>query len=88
MHAAWIKWMKEEHIPAVMATGCFTHYTFAQLLDTDDEDGPTFTLQYHADSKTQFDTYEAQFAPELRKASIAKWGQETISFRSLMQHVN
>jgi hypothetical protein len=86
--AAWIKWMKEEHLPAIMATGCFGHYSFSRLLDMDEEDGPTFTVQFHAADKSKFDRYESDHAPSLRKASLEKWGQETLSFRSLMQHVN
>jgi hypothetical protein len=23
---AWIEWMQQQHIPAVMATNCFTHH--------------------------------------------------------------
>jgi hypothetical protein len=37
---AWLQWMKDEHIPDVINTGCFTKATLCKLLEVDDEDGP------------------------------------------------
>ena len=30
--ADWLQWMRQEHIPEIMATGCFTHHQIVQLL--------------------------------------------------------
>ena len=38
IHTDWFHWMKQEHIPAVMQTGCFTNSQFVRLLETDEED--------------------------------------------------
>ena len=32
IHDEWLQWMKEEHIPEVVATGCFTHAQFLRCL--------------------------------------------------------
>jgi len=45
---AWLQWMKDDHIPDVINTGCFTKATLCKLLEVDDEDGPTYTVQYFA----------------------------------------
>ena len=40
----WIIWMKEEHLPEVMATGMFISHTFCQLLtEAADNEGLNFT---------------------------------------------
>src|SRR6185436_6315914 len=31
--AAWLKWQQEEHIPGIMASGCFTHHLFYRLTE-------------------------------------------------------
>ena len=49
---AWLQWLKEEHIPDIINTGCFTHATILQLLETDDSEGPTYAVQYFAESKS------------------------------------
>jgi hypothetical protein len=85
---AWLKWMKEEHIDRVMATGCFTDHRIVKLLEVDDSDGPTFAVQYHCQSPEQYQQYVRLHAPALRQKSLAKWGDQFISFRSLMEVVN
>ncbi len=85
---AWQKWLKEEHIPELIATGCFTHAVVLHLLEADDEEGSTFAVQFHADSKAQYNSYIEKYADEMRKKSINLWGDKCISFRTLMRIVN
>ncbi|MCW3087685.1 MAG: hypothetical protein JWQ78_1071 [Sediminibacterium sp.] len=88
IHEAWVKWMQEEHIPEVMESGCFATVRFVRLLETDETEGPTYAVQFQADSRTEYDEYLAQYAPGLRKEAMEKWGNQFISFRSLMEVVN
>jgi hypothetical protein len=88
IHDNWVKWMKEVHIPEVMGKGCFTKYHFARLLETDDTEGPTYSVQYHAPSLASYEHYIAKHAPALRKDALDKWGNLFIGFRSLMELVN
>ena len=84
----WLQWLKVEHIPELIATGCFTDAVILHLLEVDDTEGPTFTVQYKAESKAQYNAYMEKFAPVLREKSFAKWGNKFISFRSLMAVVH
>jgi len=84
----WLNWLKKEHIPDIIATGCFTHATVLHLLETGDTDGATFAVQYHAGSKEQYDRYTAQFAAAIRKKATDKWGDHFIAFRSVMEVVH
>jgi hypothetical protein len=87
IHDAWLQWMKEKHIHDLMQTGCFTSYTFARLLDIDEEEGPTYSCQYHATSMAQYDTYISQHSKKMQQDGIEKWGNQFIAFRTLMQVV-
>ena len=84
----WLTWLKEEHIPRVMESKCFTGVTIMRLLEVDDSEGPTFAVQYRAESKAQYNRYIEQFAGLMRQESLDKWGDQFIAFRSLMQVVN
>lgn len=86
--APWLQWLKEEHIPEVVGTGCFKHAIILQLLEVDESEGPTFAIQYHAESKSAYNQYIEQYAPLLRQKSFDKWGDGFIAFRSIMQVVN
>ena len=88
IHKAWLQWLKEEHVPEVLATGCFTNATIAILLEVDDSEGPTYAIQYNAESKALYNRYIENFAGILRQKSFDKWGNQFIGFRSLMQVIN
>jgi len=84
----WLQWLKEEHIPEVIQTGCFTNATILRLLETDETEGPTYAVQYFAESKGLYNNYIENHAPLLRQKSFDKWGNQFIAFRSVMQVVN
>ena len=88
IHEAWVKWMREKHIPDVMNKGCFTEYRFLKLLETDDTEGPTYAIQYTAGTRANYDTYIELHAPALRKDLLDNWGDNFIGFRSLMEVVH
>ena len=52
----WLTWMKEEHIPAIMATGHFSSYRILSIIDSPN-DGVTYCVQYNADTIEQFQEY-------------------------------
>ncbi len=84
----WLQWLKDEHVPEVLATGCFTNATIVRLLEVDDSEGPTYAVQYIAESKALYNRYIENFAGILRQKSFDKWGNQFIGFRSLMQVIN
>ncbi|MFZ4770073.1 MAG: DUF4286 family protein [Ferruginibacter sp.] len=83
----WLQWLKEEHIPEVTSTGCFTNANILQLLEIDDDEGPTYAIQYFAESREKYDFYIENFADLMREKSYQKWGDQFIAFRSVMKIV-
>lgn len=84
----WLQWLKEEHIPDIIRTGCFTQATILQLLEVDDSEGPTYAVQYQADSREQYNRYIQAFSDEMRKKGTDRWGGRFIAFRSVMRVVH
>lgn len=84
---AWTTWMQEIHIPEVMATHCFVGWRMYRLLEVDETEGPTYAIQYLANSRAQYDEYLQNHAVRLRKAGLDQWGNQFIAFRSLMEEV-
>jgi hypothetical protein len=83
----WVQWMKEEHIPGILATGCFISSGFYKLLQVDDVEGETYTVQYFADNLAGYETYIKQYATAFRQEVMDKFGEKLIAFRSLMEQV-
>ncbi|MES2849779.1 MAG: DUF4286 family protein, partial [Bacteroidota bacterium] len=88
IHDQWLHWMQHIHIPEVIATGCFTKATILRLLEVDDSEGPTYAIQYFAESKALYNKYIELHAPEMRQRSFDKWGNRFVAFRSVMEAVN
>lgn len=84
----WLAWLKGEHIPDLLSTGCFTHATILHLVEADDEQGITYAVQYHATSRELYDQYIDQHSATMRKKGHDKWGNKFVAFRTLMQIVN
>lgn len=85
--SAWLDWLLNEHIPEVMSTGCFSSHKVVRLLEVDETEGPTYAIQYNADSKADYNRYIQLHAPGMRQKSFDKWGNSFIAFRSVMQVV-
>ena len=86
--AAWPRWLKEEHIPDLVNTGCFTHAVILHLVEADDEEGITYAVQYHAESRALYNRYMTKYATTMRQKAMDKWGNQFIAVRTLMQLVH
>jgi ABC-type transport system involved in cytochrome bd biosynthesis fused ATPase/permease subunit len=84
----WLSWQQAIHIPEMLRTGLFTEHKIFHLLDQDEEDGPTYAVQFFLDSAEKYEEYVNRYAPVLRQKSIDLWGNQIIAFRSVMQLVN
>jgi hypothetical protein len=83
----WLTWQLEEQIPATSATGLFDDYRLYRLLEQDEEEGPTFVVQFITTSRERYHPFSREFEPGLRQAGWEKWGDGFIAFRTLMESV-
>lgn len=84
---AWLDWMKKEMIQEMMKTGLFSDYRFCHLIDNDDEEGVTFVTQYHCDSREHYETFINEHDQRLMNLAQQKFGNNYISFRTVMEIV-
>ncbi len=88
IHDAWKKWMTETHLPEMMETHCFEKFHFCRLLEMDETHGPTYTVQYFARTREDYQRYMDEFAAGLRQKGIDQWADKMVAFRSLMELVH
>lgn len=82
----WLKWMREEHIPNVMATKLFVDHKIFKLLNEVDG-GTTYAIQYFALDINDINTYMREHAPHLQKEHTDKYQNKALAFRTLLQQV-
>ena len=84
----WLDWQKQEHIPEIMRTGQFESYQIYQLQDTEDNEGPTFIIQFFCESEEFYIEYISKYASALRQKALSKWGDQYIAYRTTMKAVH
>lgn len=84
----WLNWLQEEHIPQMIATGCFSHAVILRLREKEANDGVTYAIQYYTESEALYNEYIERFSEDLRKKGSDKWGNKCIAFRSVLEVVN
>lgn len=84
----WVSWQRNEHIPEMLASGCFTDHKMYRLLEQDESDGLTYIIQLFAPSMEKYKEYIDTTSAALRKKSLEKWGNRFIAFRTVMQVVD
>lgn len=82
----WVTWMKQEHIPDVLSTGCFVDCHIFRILNTEISE-PTYVMQYLCRSKEDYDRYQKQFAPSLQKAHSDRYAGQFRGSRQVMKEV-
>lgn len=85
VHQDWLLWMRETHIPDVMATGMFVSYRMCRLIGHEHDDSEIFTLQYLVRDMEHLRRYMDEFAPELQRQHKARYEGKFAAFRTVME---
>jgi len=84
IHDKWLKWMKEEHIPEMLATKKFTKALMTKVMVQEPMGGITYSVQYTAENKEMLESYYSENAEELRSKSKAFDGK-FVAFRTELE---
>jgi hypothetical protein len=83
----WLPWMKSEHIPKVIATGCFSSYKMYRVVEADQTDGITYAIQYFGESMSDYFTYQNEYAKDLQKEVKDLFPDKFVAFRTVLREV-
>lgn len=79
--------MQEVHIPEIMDHGYYLKNQMVELLDVQDEDSTAYAVQFYAETKEKHMEFTAQHQPSFKLKCSKQWGEEVLSFGTLMQIV-
>ena len=88
IHEDWLQWMKETHIPAMLATQKFTAAKMCKVLVNEDMGGVTYSVQYSAKDKATLQQYYIEDADRLRAVTAARYGEKCLAFRTELEIVS
>ncbi|MEW6468055.1 MAG: DUF4286 family protein [Bacteroidota bacterium] len=84
VHDEWLRWMKEEHIPDVMNTGCFLENKICRIL-VNEESGTSYSIQYTCESMEKLNEYRQKHAQRLQKEHSERYRDKFVAFRTLLE---
>ncbi|MEO6346929.1 MAG: DUF4286 family protein [Aquaticitalea sp.] len=86
VHDQWLLWIKE-HIPQVLATGCFIEAKLTKVVVDEDQDA-TYSVQYRAKSREDLERYYSTYADALRAEALKHFADKVLSFRTELEVVD
>lgn len=76
----WLRWMRDIHIPEMLATGKFSKALMTKVMVEEEMGGLTFSIQYTTDSKETLDKYYAEDAERLSSRGTERFGGKFVAF--------
>jgi hypothetical protein len=83
----WLKWMREIHIPEVIATGCFLESRLSKI-EAEESGGVAFSVMYLCPSKEMYSKYQEKFAKKLQAEHKEKFQGKFVAFRTLLSVID
>lgn len=83
----WLQWMKQQFVPAVMASGKFTSWKMYKVLHDQGEGTVSYSVQYIATEISHVVEFVEQIEPELNKELLRKYRDRHVAFRTLLEQV-
>ncbi|MCQ0111427.1 protein of unknown function [Zhouia amylolytica] len=88
VHDDWVKWMRETHIPDMLATGKFTNARMVKVLVEEEMGGTTYSVQYLTDSKDTLERYYQEDAERLRLEAMKLFADKFVAFRTELEIIS
>lgn len=70
IHDQWLRWMKEEYIPATLQTGKFSKALMTRVMIEEELGGITYSIQFTTQSRELLDRYYKEDARRLRDEGL------------------
>jgi len=85
----WLKWLKEKHIPMMLATGFFFNPQIAKVLSADnDQEGASMSVQFLVHDFNTLQEWDEKNADTLLDELAQRFGTDVLSFSTVLEVVN
>ncbi len=81
----WLDYMKEQHIPSMISTGCFTGAKLTRVMVREEQGGKTFSIQYSVSDKETFKGYYVAYAADMNTKLDKLFAGKYVSFQTELE---
>jgi hypothetical protein len=88
VHDEWLQWMRERHIPDVLATGKFLNAKMSKVLIEEEMGGITYSVQFTTVDRETLQKYYQEDAQRLRDDVLKRFPNKFVSFRTELEIIS
>jgi len=81
----WIKWIREEHIPFMLASKTFSKPQLAKVYTQEDQEGTSYSLQFHVADLHTLENWHIEYAKTFEKQFAEKFGTKVVFFATILE---
>ncbi|NJB81616.1 DUF4286 family protein [Wenyingzhuangia aestuarii] len=81
----WLSYIKNTHIPAMIATGCFTGAKLTRVMVHEEKGGKTYSIQYAVKDKETFKGYYVAYASDMNTTLDNLFKGNYVSFQTELE---
>lgn len=88
VHGAWLRWLKEQHVPFMLDCGCFSTPQIAKVLSTEaDQEGTSFSVQFRIADVASLNRWNAEHGEAFERRCGEKFGADVLTFSTVLEIV-
>ncbi|TXN37315.1 DUF4286 family protein [Flagellimonas hymeniacidonis] len=88
VHDQWLSWMRDKHVPDMLATGKFSHAKMTKVLIQEDMGGITYSVQYTTKDRETLEAYYQEDAERLRADAMGLFANKFVAFRTELEVIS
>lgn len=88
VHGPWLEWMRDRHIPDMLATGKFSHAKMGRVLVEEEMGGITYSIQYTVQDRATLEAYYREDADRLREQAQRRFPDQFVAFRTELEVIS
>lgn len=81
----WLDWVKAQHIPFMISSGYFSKPQIAKVLNNEEQEGTSYSVQYHTDNMSNLEKWQVSYAKKLQDDCTANFGEEVLFFATALE---
>ena len=86
-HAVWLTWVKEQHIPFMLASSYFTHPQVARVISSAEQEGTSFSVQFQVPDMRTLKSWHKEYNLLFQEKCSQQFGTEVIFFTTVLEVV-
>lgn len=86
-HGAWLKWVREQHIPFMLDSAYFTQPQVARVITSDKEEGTSFSVQFRISDMRTLKLWNREYSAAFQENFTKQFGTEVLFFTTVLEMI-